>query len=319
MMAQSLDFNPNWKVVLLAGGVGGAKLAAGLTQCLSAEQLTIVVNTGDDFQHLGLTICPDLDTVMYTLAGEANPETGWGRVGESWRTITEVSRLGGAGWFKLGDLDLATHLTRAQLLHEGVSLTAVTQHLCQHLNIQHPILPMSNQLAPTFIETDSQVLPFQIWFVKERWQPRVKSVILPEDARATPQVAQAFEEADVVLVAPSNPFVSINPILNCYPVREMVLDLPKAVVAVSPIVGGNAVKGPLAKMMQEWGMPVSVTAVADYYGDLLDGLVYDKQDAGIMDDHLLGAYYTNTIMSDPASREQVARKLLSFTAQLLHS
>ncbi|MCP5094540.1 MAG: 2-phospho-L-lactate transferase [Chloroflexi bacterium] len=318
-MVEIEGFDPNWNVVLFAGGVGGAKLAAGLVQILLPEQLTTIVNTGDDFQHLGLTICPDLDTVMYTLAKVANVETGWGRTGESWRTISEVARLGGADWFRLGDLDLATHLTRTQLLSEGGSLTAVTRHLCQKLDIRHPILPMSDHSTPTLIETEDAVLPFQTWFVKERWQLVVKNVILPEDAKATRHVVQALEKADIVLFAPSNPFVSIEPILNCYPIREMVMDLPRAVVAVSPIVGGKAVKGPAAKMLQERGLPVSVTAVADYYSELLDGLVYDEQDKGILDAYELQTFCTDTIMIDDMSRERVARDLLTFTAQLINT
>ena len=249
-MAATYDVDlSNLRVVCLAGGVGGAKLANGLAQILPPQQLTIVVNTGDDFQHFGLTICPDLDTVMYTLAGVANAQTGWGRSGESWITMGEVTNLGGPAWFNLGDLDLATHLVRTHLLASGHNLTAVTGHLCNKLGIAVPILPMSNVAAPTSIETEDGPLPFQEWFVKERWQPVAQAVVLPEDVRATAQVARALEQADIVLIAPSNPFVSIEPILNAYPVREMIMDLPRAVVAVSPIVGGQALKGPAAKMM----------------------------------------------------------------------
>ncbi len=304
-------------IVILAGGVGGAKLAEGFTQLVAPDQLTIVVNTGDDFQHLGLTVCPDLDTVMYLLAGVANAETGWGRAGESWRTIGEVSKLGGADWFRLGDLDLATHLVRTSLLDNGETLTAVTRHLCRQLNIRHTILPMSDKPAPTMIETDEGVLPFQTWFVKERWKPTVKQVVLPEDARATNAVARALEKADFVFIAPSNPFVSIDTILNCYPIREMVTDLPKAVIAVSPIVGGDAVKGPAAKMLLERGMAVSETAVADYYGDFIDGFVYDLQDKGSMDDYPKPTLCTDTIMVDAPSRKRVAQDLLAFANKLI--
>ena len=305
------------KIVVLAGGVGGAKLAEGFTQLLPPDQLTIIVNTGDDFQHLGLTICPDLDTVMYLLAGVANAETGWGRAAESWCTITEVAQLGGADWFRLGDLDLATHLIRTSMLNEGVSLTAVTRHLCQRFNIQHTILPMSDKPVPTQIETDDAVLPFQTWFVKERWQPPVKQVVLPEDARATGAVARTLENADLIFIAPSNPFVSVDTILNCYPVREMVMDLPQAVIAVSPIIGGDAVKGPAAKMIQERGMPVTATAVADHYDDLIDGFVYDIQDKGLMAGYPKPTLCTNTMMVDVASRKHVAQELLVFADQML--
>ncbi|MGD2078576.1 MAG: 2-phospho-L-lactate transferase, partial [Chloroflexota bacterium] len=258
----------NLNVVVLAGGVGGAKLADGLAQIVPPERLTVIVNTGDDFQHFGLTICPDLDTVMYTMAAQANPDTGWGRIGESWRTIEEVGRLGGAEWFKLGDLDLATHMTRTQLLSEGTSLTQTTSHLCARFGLEATVLPMSDQPAPTLVRCEEGLLPFQTWFVARQWQPAVREVILPEDVRASGQVMFALEKADIILIAPSNPFVSIDPILNVYPIREMIADLPQAVAAVSPIIAGKALKGPAAKMMDEMGMKVSASAVAEYYGEL---------------------------------------------------
>jgi LPPG:FO 2-phospho-L-lactate transferase len=300
-------------IVCLAGGVGGAKLAEGLAQIVPPERLTIIVNTGDDFVHWGLTICPDLDTVLYTLAGVANVETGWGRAGESWRVLEEVAQLGGPDWFRLGDLDLALHLTRSHMLHEGESLTAVTRHLCQKLDIPAEVLPMSDQPTPTLIETADGMLPFQTWFVKEKWQPAVRKVHLPDDVRATPRVIQKLETADLLLIAPSNPFVSIDPILNVYPIREMVTDLPQAVVAVSPIVGGKAVKGPAAKLMQEMGLPVTAQAVADYYDDLLDAFVYDEQDppGSVTADGLL-TLRLDTIMHTAADRQRVAQAVLAF-------
>jgi LPPG:FO 2-phospho-L-lactate transferase len=302
-------------VVCLAGGVGGAKLADGLAQIVPPEQLTIIVNTGDDFQHLGLTVCPDLDTVTYTLGGVSNPQTGWGRRDESWVTIEEVARLGGPIWFSLGDLDLATHMVRSHRLAQGDSLTAVTRHLCAHFGIKPRLLPMSDQPAPTMIVTDQGVLPFQIWFVKERWQPVVREVRLPDDVRATPQVLRALENADFVLIAPSNPFVSVDPILNVYPIREMIMDLPLAVVAVTPIVGGKALKGPAAKMMAEMNIPATAASVAGYYGDLIDGFVLDEQDAG-QDQHLQCASLTcDTIMRDSQDRARLAVDVLSFAVR----
>ncbi|MCA9939859.1 MAG: 2-phospho-L-lactate transferase [Anaerolineales bacterium] len=302
---------PNLNVVCLAGGVGGAKLAHGLARVLPAAQLTIIGNTGDDFRHCGLTICPDLDTVMYTLAGVANAETGWGRGGESWTAFTEMGRLGGADWFRLGDLDLAAHLTRAHLLEQGKTLTAATAHLCAHLGVLPPLLPMSDAPAPTQVATDEGVLAFQEWFVHRRWQPRVRQVVLPEDVKATPQVMRALSRADVVIIAPSNPFVSIDPILNVYPIREMVADLPALVAAVSPIIAGIAVKGPAAKMMQEMGLPNSAAAIADYYADLVDLFVYDEQDAGITLTHNPHHLCTNTIMRNTHDRERLAREILN--------
>ncbi|VAW32729.1 Lactyl (2) diphospho-(5')guanosine:7,8-didemethyl-8-hydroxy-5-deazariboflavin 2-phospho-L-lactate transferase [hydrothermal vent metagenome] len=305
------------KVVVLAGGVGGAKLVDGIARILPAEDVTIVVNTGDDFEHLGLTICPDLDTVMYRLATVANDETGWGRAGESWRTIAEVAALGGPDWFRLGDLDLATHLTRTHLLREGETLTAVTQHLCTQLGISVTVLPMSNQPAPTQIQSGDTIYPFQTWFVQKQWQPPVTKVLLPEDVRATRNIIRAFETADIVLIAPSNPFVSIDPILNVYPIRELIMDLPKAVIGVSPIVGGQAVKGPAAKMMQELGLPLASRTIATYYGELIDGFVYDKQDAGTCDDLAVETDCLDTMMHDEADRIRLAEEVLQFATDLL--
>lgn len=305
------------KVVVLAGGVGGARLADGLAQTLTPENLTVIVNTGDDFQHLGLTVCPDLDTVMYTLAGAANAETGWGRAGETWRAIEEVRRLNGPGWFSLGDLDLATHLLRTHWLLEGETLTEITGRLCEGFGIRPAILPMTDQPAPTLIETDGGVLPFQIWFVRERWQPPVRHVILPEDARATGAVVRALETADVVILAPSNPFVSIDPILNVYPIRALIEDVPQVVIAVSPIIAGRAVKGPAAKMMAELNMPVSAAAVAGYYGHLLDGFVYDETDEGMQAEEGLSLLCTDTMMIDSDARRRLAIEVMAFARDLL--
>ncbi len=306
----------NHKIVCLAGGVGGAKLADGLAQIVPPENLTIIVNTGDDFAHMGLTICPDLDTVLYRLAGVANEETGWGRAGESWRVMAEVGRLGGPDWFRLGDLDLATHLTRTHLLRQGESLTAVTRHLCQKFHVQTAVLPMSNQPAPTMIESHGRIYPFQEWFVRKRWQPPVSHIILPDDVRVPAAVSLALERAHIIVIAPSNPFVSIDPILNVYPIREMVMDVPRAVVAVSPIVGGTAVKGPAAKMMREMGLAVSPTAVAQHYGSLLDGFIYDQQDKGQVDSAAMPTLCTDTMMYNQEDRRQLAQTVLAFAARL---
>ena len=310
--------SPSPRVVCLAGGVGGARLADGLARVLPPDRLTIVVNTGDDFRHLGLTICPDLDTVTYTLAGVSNDETGWGRAGESRRALDEVARLGGPAWFGLGDLDLATHLTRSAWLDEGESLTAVTRRLCTGFGVAPAVLPMCDQPAPTLIVTDGgEVLPFQTWFVRERWQPAVRRVALPDDARATPAVIRALEAADVVLIAPSNPFVSIDPILNVYPIRALLEDVPRAVVAVSPIIAGQALKGPAAKMMGELGLEASAAAVAAYYGHLIDGFVYDQQDAGMAAEDGLALLCTDTVMRGEAGRERLAREVLGFVDELM--
>ncbi len=304
-------------MVLLVGGVGGAKLAAGLAACLPASQLTIIGNSGDDFIHLGLPISPDLDTVMYTLAGVSNVETGWGRAGESWRTMGALQELDAPSWFNLGDLDLATHLTRAHLLANGATLTAATAYLCRQFGVERPLLPMSDQPAPTRIQTDDGVFSFQEWFVQQRWQPAARKIILPPDITATGDVIKALQNADVVVFAPSNPFVSIDPILNVYPIRPLIEDMPALVVAVSPIIGGKAVKGPAAKMMGEMGMAVSAAAVAAYYGDLVDLFVYDQVDAGSAlpdNQHQLAA---QTWMKDDHDRVHLAQTILNKVETLL--
>jgi len=306
------------KIVMLAGGVGGAKLADGFAQLLPPTNLTIIVNTGDDFRHFGLTICPDLDTVTYTLAGVANPETGWGRAHETWCTMEEVARLGGPEWFRLGDLDLATHLLRTHLLDQGQTLTQVTDYLCRHYQVPSVVLPMSDRPAPTMIESTAGMLPFQTWFVEKQWQPAVKAIHLPQDVRATPRVMAALEAADWVVLAPSNPFVSIDPILNVYPIRSMIADLPEAVIAVSPIIGGEAVKGPAAKMMRELDLPVSSEAVAEYYGDLADIFVYDQVDRNRVNGDRHEILATDTLMRDRADRYRLAREIVDYTRELIN-
>jgi LPPG:FO 2-phospho-L-lactate transferase len=286
---------------------------------LSPDKYTIIGNTGDDFIHLGLTISPDLDTLLYTLGHVANAETGWGRQGESWQVLNEISRFNSPDWFRLGDKDLALHLTRTHMLHEGHSLTVVTRHLSHSFQIEPELLPMTNQPAPTYIQTEEERLPFQTWFVQKKWQPVVQKVVLPEDVRATSQVTQRLEKADIIIIAPSNPFVSIDPILNVYPIREMVMDLPQAVVAVTPIIGSHAVKGPAAKMMQELGLHVSATAVATYYGALIDGFVYDASDPQPVDLPGKATFSTNTLMKSSADRRQVAEDVLAFAEQIINS
>jgi LPPG:FO 2-phospho-L-lactate transferase len=303
--------------VILAGGVGGAKLVDGFAQILSPDELTIIGNTGDDFVHMGLTICPDLDTVMHTLAGVDNRKTGWGRVDESWRTMAAVKQLGGPDWFNLGDLDLGTHLTRTHLLNEGMSLTEVVGHLCRHFKIKHTLLPMSDHPTPTQIETEDGILPFQEWFVKAQWQPVATQVILPENAKATNAVAKALQNADVVILAPSNPFVSIDPILNTYPIRALVEDMPAFVAAVSPIISGAAIKGPAAKMMAERGMPVTASAIAEYYGDLIDLFVYDVTDTEAFQANVSHQVALQTWMKTSEDRVRLAEDILATIQKLM--
>lgn len=303
-------------IVCLAGGVGGAKLGAGLARVLPADRLTIIGNTGDDFTHCGLKICPDLDTVMYTLAGRASHERGWGLADESWRAIEQVRALGGPEWFSLGDLDLATHLTRTHWLAQGVSLTAVTADLCRRLGVEVALLPMCDQPAPTQIVTPDGVLAFQEWFVRDRWQPRVERVALPDSARATPQVVRALQRADIVIIAPSNPYVSIAPILNAYPIAPILTDEVPVVIAVTPIIAGEAVKGPTAKLMREWELAVTAQTVAAEYGDVINGFVCDVRDGAPFVSDSVETCALDTLMSDDADRARLARAVLAFGAQL---
>ena len=244
------------KVVALAGGVGGAKLVDGLAAVLAPDDLTVVVNTGDDFRHLGLSICPDLDTITYTLAGLANPQTGWGRRDESWSFLETLGRLGGPTWFRLGDRDLALHVQRTRRLAEGQPLSQVTAELCAALGVGVRVLPMSDQPVSTRVLTEEGELTFQDYFVARGCEPRVSSFRLEglEAAQAAPGVLQALREAAVVILCPSNPWVSLDPILALPGVRPSLA--LKFAVGVSPIVGGQAVKGPAAKMFRELGLQV---------------------------------------------------------------
>jgi LPPG:FO 2-phospho-L-lactate transferase len=302
------------KIVALAGGVGGAKLAHGLAQILEPEELTVIVNTGDDFEHFGLYICPDLDTVCYALAGMANPETGWGRADETWNTLENISNLGGVDWFKLGDKDLATHLERTRRLKEGYSLSQITKDFCRAWGIQHTILPMSDKPVRTFVETNEGTLAFQEYFVHRKCEPRVQGFWFDGADRADPApgARQAIQSADIVVICPSNPWVSIDPILR------VILLTPCAggrVVAVSPIIGGEAIKGPAAKMYRELGIEPSALAVAKHYQGKITDFVLDTVDAQL-NENVRGlnmkTLVTNTLMKSHEDSKKLAHALLNF-------
>lgn len=306
-------------LLALAGGVGGAKLAHGLAQILPPEDLTIIVNTGDDFEHWGLYISPDLDTVCYTLAGLANPETGWGRGGETFRALEEIGRLGAPTWFRLGDLDLATHLERTRRLKEGQTLTQITRDFCQAWGIQHTVLPMSDQPVRTIVDTiEYGELPFQEYFVKHQCKPRVKGFRFAGVEAASPAAGarEAVQSADAIVICPSNPWVSIDPILrvlfpNSYP--------PTRIIAVSPIIGGKTVKGPAAKMFAELGIQPSALAVAEHYRGLLTGFVLDNIDAAFVPRLQaigLQTCTTNTLMKTESDRRALAQDVLNLMQTL---
>jgi LPPG:FO 2-phospho-L-lactate transferase len=303
----------NCRIVVLAGGVGGAKLAHGLAQILPPEDLTIIVNTGDDFEHLGLTICPDLDTVCYTLAGLANPDTGWGREHETWNTISNIEKLGGPNWFRIGDQDFATHLERTRRLKEGRSLSQVTKDFCTAWGIKQTVLPMSDSSVRTIVDTDEGELAFQEYFVHRHCEPRVKGFRFEgiEFAQPVNGAREAIELAQAVVICPSNPWVSIDPILR------VLKDINKPVVAVSPIIGGKTVKGPAAKMYAELGIEPSALAVAEHYRNLLTGFVLDNQDRQLSDNFKKGKMLvTDTIMKSPADRARLAMEVLQFVGSL---
>ncbi|MEK6256817.1 MAG: 2-phospho-L-lactate transferase [Chloroflexota bacterium] len=303
------------KIVALAGGVGGAKLADGLAQILPPEDLTIIVNIGDDFEHLGLKICPDLDTVCYTLAGLSNPETGWGRVDETWNFMQSISELGGSDWFQLGDRDLATHLERTRRLKSGQSLSQITSAFCQAWGIQPTILPASDDTIPTIVETTEGELPFQEYFVAQRCEPTVKGFRFEgiASAKPAPGVLSAIEASDLIIFCPSNPWVSIDPILAIPGIRAALENKP--VMAVSPIIGGQAVKGPAAKMYTELGITPSAHAVAAHYQSIIDSLVIDsvdQQQAASINALGIKTFITPTFMQTISDHKRLAAECLEF-------
>jgi LPPG:FO 2-phospho-L-lactate transferase len=303
------------KIVALAGGVGGAKLAHGLAQILPPGDLTVVVNTGDDFEHYGLTICPDLDTVCYTLANLANPETGWGRAGETWNALENAVRLGGPDWFRLGDQDLGTHLERTARLKSGETLAGITRTFCKAWGIEQTILPMSEQPVRTIVITETGPLAFQEYFVRLRCEPVVTGFRFEglDAALPSPGVLEALQSADAIVICPSNPWVSIAPILAVPGLRAGLESKP--VIAVSPIIGGQTVKGPAAKMYRELGIQPSSLAVAIHYRDLLHGFVLDRTDAGLEKEIKalqIRTLVTDTLMNSLTDRVRLAQDMLHF-------
>ncbi|MEQ9640351.1 MAG: 2-phospho-L-lactate transferase [Alphaproteobacteria bacterium] len=309
------------RVVVLCGGVGGAKLVLGLSKVLPPEKLLVVVNTGDDFEHFGLRICPDLDTVTYTLADLADKERGWGRAGETWHFMESLRQLGGADWFNLGDRDLALHAERTRRLKAGESLSEVTAALLDKLGVSVPVVPMSDDAVRTIVETDEGALPFQHYFVRRRCEPKVAGFRFDGAAKARPHAAfkAALTDAEAIVIAPSNPYVSVDPILALPNMRQAIRTAPAPVVAVSPIVGGKALKGPAAKMMAELGVPATAEAVAEHYRGLADAMVIDWQDRGAHDAIAqlgMRALTVNTVMNSLDDRIALARDVLDIAGTI---
>jgi len=310
-------------VIALSGGVGGAKLVLGLAKILAPEDLTVIANCGDDFVHLGLTICPDIDTVTYTLAGLANQELGWGRAGETWSFMAAFKDLGGEDWFNLGDGDLALHVARSGRLAAGEPLSAVTADLCRRLGIAVTVRPMSDDPVRTIVETADGPLAFQHYFVRDLCQPAVTGFHFEGIERARPDpmlmAGLAAPETAALIIAPSNPFVSVDPILALPGVRQAISQSTVPVIAVTPIVGGEAIKGPAAKMMRELAMPASAAAVAGHYQGLVNGFVLDQVDADQAPEiEALGmaVLTTNTVMKCLEDRVELAEQTIDFAKQL---
>ncbi len=306
------------RILAITGGVGGAKLGLGLATLLPADQLSFAVNTGDDFTHLGLEICPDLDTLTYTLAGVANPEAGWGRRDETWSFMETLRTLGGESWFQLGDRDLALHALRTEMLRQGATRTEVAARIADALGVAHPLLPMSDDAVRTTVHTVDGPLAFQHYFVRDRCAPQVKGFEFQgiESARPNPAILDCLQQADGVVICPSNPYVSIDPLLHLPGMRDALRQAAAPVVAVSPIVGGSAIKGPTAKMMRELAVPSTAAGVAAHYGDLLDGFVLDEQDADSRHGLPVATVVTQTVMITLEDRVALARAVLEFLAAL---
>lgn len=309
------------KVVYLSGGVGGARLGHGLSRALGPESLTLAVNTGDDLWHWGVRICPDLDTVMYTLADLAAVERGWGLADETFAALSFVEKYGGETWFQLGDRDLATHLMRSEWLRGGTGLTEITARLCRGLGVAHQLVPMSDAPCETLIDTAKGTLTFQRWLVQERAQLDASRVWFRREGDAaqtpaSPALLAALDAAQLVVIGPSNPYVSIDPILQCAGVRERVARLP--VIAVSPIVHGRAVKGPLGRMLETLShAEPAPAAIVDHYGDLLAGFVGEEGD--VLPSERLACHAARTVMTTRSDSLQLARSVLAFAEQLLAS
>ena len=308
------------KITAIAGGVGGAKMADGLAQCLAPDDFSVIVNTGDDFEHFGLSISPDLDTVCYTLAGLANDVAGWGRAGESWQIMDEVKKLGGPTWFNLGDLDIATHLERTRRLREGETLSQITRWFCKRWGVQPRVFPMSDTPVRTMVNTvEAGWLPFQDYFVKHQFLPvitdyrfdGIETSALPVEAKA------ALMEADWIVLCPSNPFVSIEPILRVRGVKEILEN--KKVVAISPIIGGKAIKGPAAKMFHELGMEPSAYEVLNKFKDIVDVYIVhigDKREFESAPQWNIIIKEIDIIMSDRLARKRLALDLVNYLGEL---
>lgn len=309
------------RILALSGGVGGAKLALGLSRVLPPGDLTVIANTGDDFEHLGLAISPDLDTLLYTLAGLDNPATGWGQRDESWQFMTALGALGGATWFRLGDRDLATHVERTRRLRGGETLSQIAEDFRRRLGITTRLLPMSDDPVRTQVQTAEGWLDFQDYFVRRQCRPEISAIAFrgASTARPHPEFLAALHDPALraVVICPSNPLISIEPILALPGIRIALQECTAPVVTVAPLIGGAAVKGPTAKMMRELGIAASAAAVARRYGDLIDAYVVDRADAESCASLDCAVVPAKALMETLAEREALARVVLQAADQVL--
>jgi LPPG:FO 2-phospho-L-lactate transferase len=307
------------KLLALCGGIGGAKLALGLER-LYGGAVTVVVNTGDDFEHLGLHVSPDIDTVLYTLGGRSDLERGWGRAGETWQFMKALHELGGETWFQLGDSDLAMHVERTRQLRAGVSLTGFTRDIARKFGIAATILPMSDDRVETTVITADAAMPFQRYFVEKQCAPVVKRIEFrgAERAKASDAVIAAVQDPglDAIIICPSNPYLSIDPILSVGNLRSALKEAAVPVIVVSPLIGGAAVKGPTAKIMAELGVPANSRALVTHYAELIDGIVIDESDSADADLLDVPVCVTPTLMRNLEDRIRLARTCAEFAVQL---
>jgi len=309
-------------LIAISGGIGGAKLCYGLDQILQPEQLRVIANTGDDFLYLGFYISPDIDTLIYTLAGVNNKETGWGREDETWKTHNVLGELGADNWFKLGDKDLALHLHRSKALKNGETLTSITQDIAERFKLKNIILPMSDHIIQTVVDTDKGSMPFQEYFVKESTTPKVREISFEsKHPKTTKEVLEAINDPELsgFLIAPSNPYLSIDPILSIEKIKQTLMQSNKPRVAVSPIIGRDSVKGPTAKIMQEMGLEVNVMTIANHYENLIDGLIIDNTDEEYIqaiESFGIKVKVTNILMHDNDDKTRLAEEAIEFLNEL---
>lgn len=305
------------QVLALSGGMGGAKLALGLQHVLPPGELTVAVNTGDDFEHLGLSMSPDIDTLLYTLSGLENPELGWGRGGDSWNFMAEIERLGGENWFRLGDKDLAVHIERTRRLNAGEKLSGITADFARHFGILGKVVPMTNDMVRTMIITEDEgTLDFQQYFVARRCEPVVKGMAYAgaADAQLVPMIEEALSDPSlqVIVICPSNPWLSIAPILEIPAWREALHEATAPVIAVSPLINGQALKGPTTKIMSELRLELSSASIARFYDGVIDGFVLDRSEAHVAPEIGVATHVTATLMKTPADKQRLAREVLEF-------